>query len=72
MDHIFSLHCIIDIYLKNKKKLYCAFVDYKKAFDLINRTDLWSKLISSGINGKIITVIYNLYNQAKSCVKHNN
>ena len=72
MDHIFSLHCIIDIYLRNKKKLYCAFVDYKKAFDLINRTDLWSKLISSGINGKIITVIYNLYNQAKSCVKHNN
>ena len=72
MDHVFTLHCIIDMYLKNKKKLYCAFVDYKKAFDLINRSDLWSKLIANGINGKLITVIYNLYNQAKSCVKSNN
>ena len=72
MDHVFSLHCIIDLYLRNKKRLYCAFVDYKKAFDLINRSDLWSKLIANGINGKVITVIYNLYKEAKSCVKSNN
>ena len=41
-DHIFTLHAIIDIYLnrfqKNRnKKLYCAFVDYSKAFDLVVR-----------------------------------
>lgn len=72
LDHVFTLHCIIDIYLRKKKKLYCAFVDYSKAFDMINRSALWSKLIASGINGKVITVIYNLYNEAKSCVKYNN
>lgn len=72
LDHVFSLHCIIDIYLKQKKKLFCAFVDYSKAFDMVRRSALWSKLISCGINGKIITVIYNLYSEAKSCVKYNN
>jgi len=72
LDHVFTLKCIIDIYLKKRKKLYCAFVDYKKAFDLINRSALWSKLIASGINGKVVKVIYNMYSNAKSCVKHNN
>lgn len=68
LDHIFVLYSIIDLYLHKKKRIYCAFIDYKKAFDLIDRTSLWSKLISSGINGKVITVIYNMYNNAKSCV----
>ncbi len=65
------LHNLIDIYLSKKKKLYCAFVDYKKAFDLINRSALWSKMISNGINGKVIKVVYNMYYNAKSCVKLN-
>ena len=47
-------------------------MDYKKAFDLVNRSALWSKLISNGINGKVMNVIYNLYHNAKSCVRVNN
>lgn len=70
-DHIFVLHSLIDIYLHSKKRLYCAFVDYKKAFDLVNRTSLWSKLLASNINGKILTAIINLYENAKSCVRSN-
>ena len=70
-DHIFTLKCIIDIYLQSKKRVYCGFVDYKKAFDLVNRSALWSKLISSGINGKLMNVIFNLYKNAKSGVKVN-
>ena len=31
-------------------------------------SSLWSKLISYGINGKVMSVIYNMYSQAKSCV----
>ena len=71
IDHIFVLHSIIDLYVLRKKRVYCAFIDYKKAFDLVNRSSLWKKLIASGINGKVITVIYNLYENAKSCVKLN-
>lgn len=71
-DHIFTLYSIIDLYLHKGKRVYCAFIDYKKAFDLIDRTSLWLKLISNGINGKVITVIHNMYNNAKSCVMNGN
>ena len=71
VDHIFALHTIIDIYLQKKQRVYCAFIDYKKAFDLVDRSRLWMKLISHGINGKLVSAIYNLYANAKSCVKHN-
>ena len=68
IDHIFVLKTLADIYLNKRKRLYCCFVDYQKAFDTMNRTKLWTKLLSSGISGRILKVIKNLYSQAKSCV----
>ena len=35
-DHIFNLKCLIDLYLFRSRKLFCAFIDYKKAFDSVN------------------------------------
>ena len=69
MHHIFTLHCLIDLYLHRRRRIYCAFIDYRKAFDLIDRSCLWSKLISNGINGNIIRIVYNMYQNAKSCIK---
>ena len=68
-DQVFTLHCLIDVYLKRKKRLLCTFIDYKKAFDLVQRNVLWDKLLSNGISGKILEVIKDLYAKAKSCVK---
>ena len=70
-DHVFVLHHIIDYYRQQNKRVYCAFVDYSKAFDLVNRSALWSKLLSTGISGKILTVIKSMYESAKSCVRTN-
>ena len=67
--HIFVLHTLIGFYLNNKRRLYCCFIDYSKAFDLIDRVTLWRKLIDTGIKGNVLRVIYNLYIKAKSCVK---
>ena len=47
-DHIVVLSSLIEL-LSRRKRLYCAFVDYKKAFDLIDRASLWSKLLLNGI-----------------------
>ena len=73
-DHIFTLHAIIDLYLNkfNRRRLYCAFIDYQKAFDLVDRASLWTKLLSYNINGKIMNLIYNLYQNTKACIKLNN
>ena len=71
LDHIFVLHSLIELYLARKKRMYCAFIDYRKAFDLVDRSSLWCKLIANGINGNVIKVVYNMYENAKSCVKVN-
>ena len=70
-DHIFTLYSIIEFYTNRKGRVYCAFVDYSKAFDLIERSSLWMKLLNNNINGKILNVIKSLYINAKSSVKLN-
>jgi hypothetical protein len=69
VDHIFTLDFVINYYLSKGKRLYVAFVDYKKAFDTVDRISLWRKLISCGINGPVLNIIYNMYSNAKSCVE---
>ena len=70
LDHIFSLHCLIDLYLSKKKKLYCAFVDFRKAFDSVQRSLLWEKLLSMNVYGKVLNVVRDMYEKTKLCVKH--
>ena len=70
LDHIFVLNCLIYFYKARYERLFCAFIDYMKAFDLIDRIALWQKLIKHEINGKFISVIFNLYSNAKSAVKN--
>ena len=45
--------------------LFCAFIDYKKVFDPVNRSYLWRKLL----NHTMFKIIHNLYANAKSCVR---
>ena len=68
-DAIFILKYLIDRQLSCKKKLFCAFIDLKKAFDSVSRTALWYKLIKSGIDGKVFNLIRSLYDQIKLRVK---
>ena len=53
VDHMFVLKSSVDIYLSRNWRLYCCFVDYRKAFDTVNRSKLWSKILSLNINGKL-------------------
>lgn len=67
-DNIFTIYCLINNLLKTKRKLFCAFIDLKAAFDTVWRAGLWRKLIESNINGKCFNLIKNMYNNIKSCV----
>ena len=51
--------------------LFCAFVDYSKAFDSVNRLNLWTKLLQFGITGQLFCVLQNIYKSIKSCVMIN-
>ena len=59
-DNIFNLKCLIDLYLFRGKKLYCAFIDYKKAFETVNRIYQWQKMLSLNVNGKMFKIIHNM------------
>ena len=72
VDHVFTLHCMIDFFLAKKKRLYCLFIDYEKAFDRVERAFLWQKLLDSVVDGRILTIIKDMYRKAKSCVKTEN
>jgi hypothetical protein len=52
-----------------KQKLYCAFIDFKQAFDTVWRNGLWLKMFNSKINGKCLILIKNIYNDIKSCIR---
>ena len=70
VDNIFVLHGLITHLINQGKKLYCAFVDFSKAFDYINRDILWYKLIQFGVRGKLLKVIQSIYANVKSRVKY--
>jgi len=69
VDHVFALNCLLDIYLSKGQKIFCGFIDYKKAFDTVWRAGLWTKVLQADIKGKIIRVMINLYDGAKSSIK---
>ena len=72
VDNIYISNGLITHVLKQNKKLYCAFVDFTKAFDFVNRDILWYKLIKIGVRGKMLDIIRSMYKEVKSQVKHNN
>ena len=70
-DNIFVIYSIIEYLKCRKMKLFCAFIDFQKAFDSVWRAGLWAKLLKYNITGKVLTVIKNMYDNIKSCVNIN-
>ncbi|MCG7878764.1 MAG: reverse transcriptase family protein [Candidatus Thiodiazotropha endolucinida] len=66
IDNLFIIQSLIDILKVQKRKLYCAFIDFKQASDTVWRKGLWHKLINTNINGKCFRVIQNMYLNIKS------
>ena len=72
VDNIFVLHGIAEKYLTQKKKLYVAFIDFRKAFDSVDRAGLWSVLEKYGFCGKICKVLRSMYENVKCCIRSGN
>ena len=72
IDCLFIFHSIISKALQNGNKLYCAFVDFSKAFDRIDRNFLWIKLFEGGISTKMLNAVKAMYETVKSVIKYNN
>ncbi len=68
-DNIFILNSHIQRHKLKNKPLYVCFVDFTKAFDYINRSALYYKLIKRGIHGKLLNIIMSMFDKAKCRVK---
>ena len=62
MDDAFVLYSLIHkCLLKKKGKLYVAFVELTKAFDIVQRSKLWRILKKTGIKGKVYNSLTGMY-----------
>ena len=68
-DHNFLLQTLIEKTKKSKKKLYVAFIDFKKAYDTVNRALLFERLRQLGINGLFYRNILEMYKNTKYSIK---
>ena len=66
---IFVLHGIISHILQQKLKLYCAFVDFRRAFDTVNRRILIYKLLQSGVSTKFVSMVKSIYSSVNLRVR---
>ena len=71
-DHIFSLNSIVKNRINENKSTFGVFIDFKKAFDLVDRELLLYRMLLYGVNGKFYNSLKAMYNQTESCVKLNN
>ena len=71
IDHISSLTSIIKTRKKDKKSTFCAFIDFKKAYDSINHTKQWRRLGNIGLAGKLFRAVKSLYSSVSSCIRLN-
>ena len=65
-DHIFLLQTIVDKVVKKANgRLYTAFIDFKKAYDTVDRKILFERLQTLGINGIFLGNLKSLYGKTK-------
>ena len=69
VDNIFMLNGIIQKCKLNGRPLYACFVDFKSAFDFVNRSALLFKLYSNGVQGKFLQTLKSMFQNARSRVK---
>ena len=63
-------HCI-ELSLNQKRRVYACFVDFKKAFDLIDRTILCQKLQLLGIPSSFVKVIFIILQNLRLQIRSN-
>ena len=71
VDNIFILQGLVKRQLSIGSTLVVCFVDFAKAFDLINRHILFHKIMKCGWHGPVIDTLRNLYSKTSFRIKNN-
>ena len=71
VDHILTITSIIETRKINKKDTFTAFIDFRKAYDSINRNLLFEKMRRLGINGSMYKALIAIYDNIRCSVRLN-
>ena len=69
MDATFVLQTLVESAKAEKKPLYVAFIDFKKAYDYVMRDGLFYKMLQGNMLGPVYRVIHSMYQSVKSVVR---
>ena len=69
VDNAFILNSFVQKYLGKRRKVYVAFIDYRKAFYSVNRSVLWKLLCKNGIIGKMLVIFQGIYEDVRCNVR---
>jgi hypothetical protein len=69
---ILTLETIINIRIQNNERTHCLFIDIKKAFDSVDRNNLFDIMKQRGIKEDTIAILYEMYKNEKSRIIMNN
>lgn len=70
-DDLYNLFCIVNLKSLEGKCVYGFFVDFKAAFDSIDRQALFYKLTNMGISSKFLALLRRLYSNTNAKVWSN-
>eukprot|EP00745_Piridium_sociabile_P025181 TRINITY_DN39889_c0_g1_i10.p1 TRINITY_DN39889_c0_g1~~TRINITY_DN39889_c0_g1_i10.p1 ORF type:complete len:335 (-),score=31.35 TRINITY_DN39889_c0_g1_i10:148-1152(-) len=72
VDQIFTLYATVQKCMSRKgRKLYVAFVDFKKAFDSVRHDRLLECIRNEGVKGKFFASLSAMYESLLSCIRVN-
>ena len=67
-EQIHTVRQIVEKTLEFNKKAYIAFIDFRSAFDTVDRQSLWLILKAAGLPTKIVSLFKELYSSTESAV----
>ena len=65
VDHLVTLRVIMEESRLQGKTLYCCFVDFKKAFDTVPRSELWNRMVEIGMPSEYRVAVARLYEEIR-------
>jgi len=68
-EQLFTLHNITEQSLEHQQDLIINFINFKKAFDSVHRSNLWKILRYYGIPDRFVNIFKALYDNSSYCVK---
>ena len=68
-DQIFNLRIIMEKDSEFNIPLYLAFIHYKKAFDSVRHSTLWTVLNKMGLDEAVVNLLRSLYSEQRASIK---